>query len=91
VRARLGLTDFGPDSQDQAALRLIEDRRGALAKFDQQGLTREVLARLAPEWASLPTLSGGSYYGQPVKSARDLQSFFNKELARLRRLSAPMA
>ncbi len=91
VRARLGLTDFGPDSQDQAALRLIEDRRGALAKFDQQGLTREVLARLAPEWASLPTLSGGSYYGQPVKSARDLQNFFNKELARLRRLSAPMA
>jgi muramidase (phage lysozyme) len=91
VAAKLGLTDFGPDSQDQAALRLIQDRGGALTKFDKQGLTREVLARLAPEWASLPTLGGGSYYGQPVKSARELQNFFNKELARLRRLSGPTA
>jgi muramidase (phage lysozyme) len=81
--SQLGLPDFGPRSQDQAALHLIE-KRGALARFDQRGLTPEVLARLAPEWASLPALTGGSWYGQPVKTVAELQRFFNGELQRLR-------
>jgi muramidase (phage lysozyme) len=81
--SQLGLPDFGPRSQDQAALHLIE-KRGALARFDQRGLTPEVLARLAPEWASLPALNGGSWYGQPVKTVAELQHFFNDELRRLR-------
>ena len=63
---RLDLDDFGPEAQDQAALHLIEER-GALRRFDRAGLCAEVLARLAPEWASLPSHGGGSYYGQPVK------------------------
>jgi lysozyme len=79
---RLGLADFGPRSQDQAALYLME-KRGALASFDAQGLTLEVLARLAPEWASLPAHHGGSYYGQPVKSAAELKRFYVGELERL--------
>ena len=79
---RLGLSDFGPRSQDQAALYLME-KRGALASFDTQGLTHEVLARLAPEWASLPARHGGSYYGQPVKTALDLKRFYTGELQRL--------
>lgn len=83
--SRLALPDFGPQSQDQAALYLME-KRGALAAFDARGLTPEVLARLAPEWASLPAVHGGSYYGQPVKSVSELQRFYGRELARLRRV-----
>lgn len=81
--SRLGLPDFGPRSQDQAALHLIQ-KRGALTRFDQGGLTPEVLARLAPEWASLPASHGGSWYGQPVKSVAELQRFYSDELRRLR-------
>jgi len=83
--SRLGLRDFGPRSQDQAALHLIA-KRGALTPFDQRGLTPEVLARLAPEWASLPAWHGGSWYGQPVKSVSELQRFYSDELRRLRRV-----
>ncbi len=79
----LALPDFGPASQDQAALHLVE-RRGVLARFDREGLTAQVLARLAPEWASLPTLGGGSAYGQPVRSTTELQDFFRRELERQR-------
>jgi muramidase (phage lysozyme) len=80
---RLNLPDFGPASQDQAALYLVE-KRGVLASFDRQGLSAEVLARLADEWASLPTLEGGSAYGQPVKDRQELRRFYLAELTRLR-------
>lgn len=83
----LRLPDFGPASQDQAALHLV-DRRGALRAFDREGLTPEVLARLAPEWASLPTLAGASAYGQPVRTTAELQGFFQRELERQRDLRA---
>lgn len=84
---RLGLRDFGPASQDQAALHLI-DQRGALRRFDRHGLTPEMLARLAPEWASLPTLAGDSHYRQPVKGLTQLQRFYQRELERQRRLTS---
>ena len=80
---RLRLRDFRPASQDQAALYLVE-KRGALQQFDSQGLSHDVLARLAPEWASLPTQGGGSYYGQPVKDGEELRRFYSSELARQR-------
>jgi lysozyme len=80
---RLDLDDFGPEAQDQAALHLIE-KRGALRRFDQAGLCAEVLARLAPEWASLPSHGGGSYYGQPVKGVEELLAFYRQELERQR-------
>ena len=80
---RLGLRDFGPASQDQAALYLIE-KRGVLRHVDRGDLSEEVLARLAPEWSSLPTLAGSSYYGQPVHQARSLVSFYRAELSRQR-------
>ena len=82
---RLRLRDFRPGSQDQAALYLVE-KRGALQRFDRQGLSHDVLARLAPEWASLPTQGGGSYYGQPVKDGEELRRFYSSELARQRSL-----
>lgn len=81
VAQQLGLSSFEPHNQDQAALHLIE-RRGALRLFDQAGLSADVLARLAPEWASLPAHHGGSYYGQPVKSRQELVAFYRSALAR---------
>jgi L-amino acid N-acyltransferase YncA len=44
---KLQLESFGPSSQDQAALYLV-DRRGVLDQIDQQGLTREAMAVLIP-------------------------------------------
>jgi muramidase (phage lysozyme) len=82
----LALPDFAPPSQDQAALHLIR-KRGVLESFDREGLSAGVLARLAPEWASLPSWSGGSFYGQPVHSVEDLQAFYQRDLARQRELS----
>ena len=80
---RLRLPDFQPASQDQAALYLME-KRGALVRFDRQGLSHDVLDLLAQEWASLPTLQGASYYGQPVKGVEELQRFYSEDLARQR-------
>ncbi len=80
---RLRLTDFQPASQDQAALYLME-KRGALARFDRQGFSHDVLALLAQEWASLPTLQGASFYGQPVKGMEELRRFYSEDLARQR-------
>lgn len=79
----LGLNDFGPDHQDQAAIFLIQ-RRGALPLADQGVLTPELTARLAPEWASFPTLGGSSYYGQPVRRYSLLRRFYEDNLAALR-------
>jgi muramidase (phage lysozyme) len=58
----LGLRDFSPASQDQAALFLIK-RRGALEDV-VAGRLEAAVAKCAREWASLP----GSPYGQPVKT-----------------------
>jgi muramidase (phage lysozyme) len=83
VSRALSLRDFQPVSQDQGALYLIE-RRGALSLVDRGELTPELTARLAPEWASFPTLAGSSYYGQPVKRFTDLKRFYDENLAQLR-------
>lgn len=84
---QLNLPDFSPPSQDQAALHLVH-RRGALRQFDREGLSAEVLARLAPEWASLPSHHGGSVYGQPVHSADSLRAFYQRDLERQRRIAS---
>ena len=81
VSEKLGLKDFGPLSQDLAALERARKRLmslGGLSYLQQKGLTREALAALSPEWASLPTLEGRSYYGQPVKSASELQKVYQE-------------
>jgi muramidase (phage lysozyme) len=78
----LGLQRFSPDEQDQAALLLIQ-RRGALALADEGRFTPGLAARLAPEWASFPTLRGGSYYGQPVRRYAELKRFYEENLAQL--------
>ena len=83
VARELKLKSFEPRHQDQAALHLAK-RRGALGDIDQQGLTKDAMAKLAPEWASFPNRSGRSAYGQPVKSHQDLARFYSDNLQELR-------
>lgn len=83
VSRSLGLVGFHPENQDQGALFLIQ-RRGALHLADRGELTPELAARLAPEWASFPTLAGRSFYGQPVKRYAELRAFYEQTLAQLR-------
>lgn len=79
---RLGLKDFSPESQNLAMLDLVQARLapiGGLAAITKAGtLTPQIQAALAPEWASFPTMSGKSYYGQPVKKQSDIQKFFEE-------------
>ncbi len=82
AKKALKLRDFGPDSQDQAALFLIQ-RRCALPLADEGKLTRQLVAKLAPEWASFPKLNGKSYYGQPVRRLYELDRFYNNRLVAL--------
>ena len=56
------ITDFGPEAQDLAAIRLIE-RRGALADV-LKGDWKTAIDKLGGEWASLPS----STYKQPKRS-----------------------
>lgn len=62
LRARLGLPDFGPDSQDEAAVELINER-GAIPVIEDGNL-RRALDLCAPVWASLPA----STYPQPKRT-----------------------
>lgn len=71
MRQALGLTDFGPASQDQAALRLIADL-GALQDIDA-GRFDAAVPKLARTWASLP---GAGYDGQPEKSIAALRQVY---------------
>ena len=81
-KGKLGLTDFGPQSQDLGMLQKVRQRLmpiGGLAAITKAGtLTPEIQAALAPEWASFPTQAGSSYYGQPVKKAAQIQQFFEQ-------------
>jgi muramidase (phage lysozyme) len=88
VSRSMGLTDFQPQAQDQGALFLIK-KRGALHLVDRGEMTPELAARLAPEWASFPTLAGNSYYGQPVRRYDDLRRFYENNLSLLRQGGQP--
>jgi muramidase (phage lysozyme) len=82
VQRAIGVKDFTPESQDLGLLKLTRDRLkpiGGLAAITKAGgLTPQIVDRLAPEWASLPTLQGRSYYGQPVKSYDQVQKYFER-------------
>ena len=79
---------FDPAAQDKVAGLLIDRRLGKTTLGDQ--LTPEVAAKLAPEWASFPTLSGGSAYAnQSVKKLSELQKFYQQQLGTLRGGGAP--
>lgn len=69
-----------PENQDAAALELVR-RRGV---NPDAPLTADALNKLAPEWASLPTHSGSSYYGQPVRGRDELLKFYGDQLNAIR-------
>jgi muramidase (phage lysozyme) len=63
----LGMPNFGASSQDIAAVKLMKRRK--MIEPILAGNLRQAVTNGAPEWASLPTAGGGSYYGgQPAKS-----------------------
>ena len=72
IMKRLRLPDFGAESQDQAALYLI-DQRGALADV-HAGRVQTAIAKCRPEWASLP----GAGYGQPERRISALMDAFQR-------------
>jgi muramidase (phage lysozyme) len=74
VAKKYGLTDFGPTSQDIAAVELLR-RNGALSDV-LNGDFKQAIARSGATWASLPS----SPYNQPKKSNKAVDSI----LARLR-------
>ena len=79
--------DFSPLRQDQVARWLVLNRLSDAeeANINRGILTREALHQLAPEWSSLPTRWGGSYYGgQSVKSWSRLKAFYDEQLELLR-------
>jgi len=75
----LGLKDFSPESQEKAGRYLTQQRQ---VNPDQIYKTKEefaqALAKLSPEWASLPNQYGVSYYGQPVKKLDELWNIYNQ-------------
>jgi muramidase (phage lysozyme) len=71
---------FTPEMQDKAALALAARRGVKLKDLKKEGLSSSIAAKLAPVWASFPTLSGESYYGQPVKGLSTLQQVYKQSL-----------
>lgn len=72
TRDRLHLPDFGPDSQDRAALYLIAGC-GALEDV-RAGRIEQAIAKCSREWASLP----GNSAGQPQRKTDQLIAAFEK-------------
>jgi len=70
LSSKLGLSDFGPDNQDAAALELVR-QRGALGDVDA-GRLDAAIRKCAPIWASLP----GAGYAQPERKIAQLESAF---------------
>ena len=69
-----------PERQDRAAVALVKNR--GVNPLMPQGFTKQVADRLAPEWASFPTIrTGTSYYGQGGKTFPDLQRKYQQLLA----------
>jgi muramidase (phage lysozyme) len=69
---RLGLTDFGPDNQDAAAIELIRER-GALNDA-RAGRTAAAVDKVRKVWASLP----GAGYAQPERSINQLLAAYER-------------
>lgn len=82
VAKKLDLKDFSPRNQDLAALALMERRGVNLDDIAQRGFDPSWVHKLAPEWASLPTAAGKSYYGQPVKPIETIKKYFEEGVAR---------
>lgn len=73
AKRALSLPDFSPDSQDQAAVWLI-DQRGALDDV-KAGNLQTAIYKCRREWASLP---GAGYAGQPTRRQDDVVAVFER-------------
>ena len=72
---------FTPSLQDKLILgRIARFRKVTPELLKKEGLSAKVSNMLAPEFASLPTYSGKSYYGQPVKSLKSVQEKYKQSL-----------
>lgn len=71
LRTRLALPDFGPESQDAAAVELIR-QRGALEDV-KAGRFADAVLKVRRIWASLP----GAGYGQGERSLAWLQGLYS--------------
>jgi len=85
----LNTTKFTPELQDELILRRIRRMRGVTPEMlKSEGMSDEVIDRLAPEFASFPNLfgpdhkgrdiQGTSFYGQGGKSADFIKDLYNK-------------
>lgn len=72
-----GLKDFGPQSQDIAAVALLAQNGalGRILKGDMQGAVRKA----GPTWASLPTAPAS--YSQPTKSWQAVNRFLGGKVS----------
>ena len=82
---------FTPELQDRLILGRIARMRGVTAEMiEKEGLSENVIDRLAPEFASFPNLFGPdaqgrtgtntSYYGQGGKTKEDLMQMYDQNL-----------
>lgn len=71
LKARLGLSDFSPASQDAAAVELLREC-GALQRL-KWGDVAGAVARARKIWASLP---GANYAGQGMRSLAQVQDWY---------------
>ncbi len=70
LKRKLDLPDFGPQSQDTAAIELIAEA-GALADV-KEGRFAVAIEKCRHTWASLP----GAGYAQPERALKDLQAAY---------------
>jgi hypothetical protein len=71
---------FTNQLQDKAALELARRRGVTQESLKREGLSANVADKLAPEWASFPTLSGRSFYGQSFKPLSVIQQKYKESL-----------
>ena len=79
--AKLGVTDFSPASQEKVG-KYLAQRRGLAADtvFTDKASFLKELDKIAPEWASMPTLATGtSYYGQGGLSPDEAWRLYNEQ------------
>ena len=77
--AKLGITDFSPESQEKVGKYLAQQRG---LDVDKVHTTKEsflkALDKISPEWASMPTLkTGTSFYGQEGLTPDEAWSIYN--------------
>ena len=75
----LGVTDFSPASQEKVGKYLAQKRGLATdTVFTDKASFLKELDKIAPEWASMPTLkTGTSYYGQGGLTPDEAWNLYN--------------